>query len=70
MGSELSEKILGQVDVHQRSALSLLLFAIVVNVITENAKGLMNKILYADVLVLMSKFERKVFEMFFLLKSA
>ena len=35
--------------------LSPLLFAIVVDVITENARGVVNELLYADDLVLMSK---------------
>ena len=38
-----------KVGVHQRSFLSPLLFAIVVDVITESAReGLMKEILYAD----------------------
>ena len=45
-----------QVRVNQGSVLSPLLFTIVLNVITENAKeGLMNEILYGDDLVLMSE---------------
>ena len=56
MGSESSEEFLEQVSVHQGSVLLPLLFAITVHVISENArKGLMNEILYADDLVLMSK---------------
>ena len=43
-----------QVGLHQRSVLSPLLFAIAMDVISENAReGLMNEILYADDLVLM-----------------
>ena len=38
VGSELSEKILVQVGVHQRSVLSPLLFSIAVDVISENAR--------------------------------
>ena len=54
MGSALSEEFLVQVGVHQGSELSLLLFAIVVDVISENAReGMMNKMLYVDDLVLM-----------------
>ena len=56
VGSELSEGFLIQVDVHQGSVLSPLLFAIAMDVISKNAReGLMNKILYADDLVLMSE---------------
>ena len=56
VGSELSEDFLVQVDVNQGSVLSALFFSNPVYVITENAReGLINKILYADDLVLMSK---------------
>ena len=56
MGSELSQEFLVQVAVDQGSVLSPLLFAIAVDVISENAReGLMNEILYADGLVLMSE---------------
>ena len=41
---------------HQGSVLSPLIFAIVVDVVTEHAReGLLNEILYADDLVLMSE---------------
>ena len=54
--SESSEEFLVQDDVHQESVLSPLIFAIAVNVISENAReGLMNEILCADDLVLMSE---------------
>ena len=44
------------VSVHQGCVLSPLLFVIVVDVVTENAReGLMKKLLYADDLVLMSE---------------
>ena len=44
------------IHVHQRSVLSPLLFAIVVDVITENVRrGVVNELLYADNLVLMSE---------------
>ena len=48
-GSELSEEFLVQVGVHLGYVLSPLVFAIVVDVILENAReGLINEILYAD----------------------
>ena len=48
--------IRSKVGVHQGSVLSALLFAIVVYVITENARrGVVNELLYADDLVLMSE---------------
>ena len=55
MRSELCEKFLVHVGVHQPSVLSPELFEIAVNLITENAReGLMNEILHADDLALMS----------------
>ena len=45
-----------KVGVHQGSVLSPLVFAIVVDVVTENVKnGLMSGMLYVDDLVLMSE---------------
>ena len=45
-----------RVDVHKVSVLSPLIFAIVVDVVTERAReGLLNEILYANDLVLMSE---------------
>ena len=56
IGFELSEEFLVQVGVHQESVLSPLLFAKEVNLISENAReGLINEILYANDLVLMSE---------------
>ena len=56
VGSKLSEEFLVQVGVHQRSVLSPLIFEVAVDVISENEReGLMNKILYADNLILMSE---------------
>ena len=68
VGFELSEKFLVQVGVHQGSVLSSLLFAIAVDIISENTReGLMNEILYADDLILMRErienLKEKVFEM-------
>ena len=54
--SEFSEEFYVAVSVHQISVLSFLLFAIVVNVVTENAReGFMKEILYADDLIVMSE---------------
>ena len=66
LGSELSQEILVQVGVHQGSVLSPLLFAIAVDVISENPReGLMNEILYADDLVLGSEGMKNLKEKFF-----
>ena len=55
MESELPEEFKVHVGVHQGYVLPLV-FGIAVGVITESAReGLMNKILYADYLVLMSE---------------
>ena len=49
IGSEFSEEFYVAVGVHQGSVLSSLLFAIVVDVVAENAReGLMKETLYAD----------------------
>ena len=55
VGSESSEEFLIQVGVHRGSVLLSVLFAIAADVISENAKGLTNEILYADDLVLVSE---------------
>ena len=54
--SELSEEFEVKVGVHQGSVLSPLVFAIVVDVVTESVRnGLMSEMLYADDLVLTSE---------------
>ena len=56
VGSAYSEKFEVKVGVYQGSVLSLLLFAIVVDVISQNARrGVANELLYADDLVLISE---------------
>ena len=56
VGIELSEEFEVKVGVHQGSMLSPLVFAIVVDVVTENVRiGLVSEMLYADDLVLTSK---------------
>ena len=53
---ELSEKFFVKIGVHQGLVLSSLLFAIVVDVVTEDAReGLMDKFFYADDLRLTSE---------------
>ena len=56
VGSEFSEELYVAIDVHQGSFLLPLLFAIVVDVVTGNAReGLTKEVLFADDLVLMSE---------------
>ena len=71
VGSAYSEEFDVKVGVHQGSVLSLLLFAIVVDVITENARrGVVNKLLYADDLVIMSEDMEDLKERFWNWKDA
>ena len=55
VGSAYLEKFKVKVDVHQGSVLSPQLFAITVGIITENAKSVVNQLLHADDLILMSE---------------
>ena len=56
MGSSYSEEFKVKVGVHQGSVLSPPLFAVAVDAITENARrGVVNELLYADDLVLISE---------------
>ena len=55
VGSAYSEEFEVKVVVYQGSVLSPLSLAIIVDVITENARGVVNELLYADDLVLMGE---------------
>ena len=71
MVSAYSDKFEEKVGVHQGSVLSLLLFATVVDIITENARrGVAKELLYADDLVLMSKTMEGLKERFWNSKDA
>ena len=64
VGLELSDEFEVKVGVHQGSVLLPLVFALMVDVVTESVRnGLMSEMLYVDDLVLMSKIEGKVLEM-------
>ena len=71
VGSAYSEEFEVKVAVHQGSVMSSLLFAIVVDVITENVtRGVVNILLYADNLVLMSETMEDLKERFWNWKDA
>ena len=71
VGSAYSEEFAVKVGVHQGSVLLPLLFAIVVNAITESARrGVVNELLYADDLVLMSETMEDLKERFWNWKNA
>ena len=55
MDSELSEEFEVKVGMHQGSVLSPFLFAMVVDVVTEFARGTLSELLYDDDLVLISE---------------
>ena len=65
VGSAYSEEFEVKVGIHQGSVLLLLLFAVVVDVITENARrGVVNELMYGDDLALMSKTMEDLKEIF------
>ena len=71
VGSAYSEEFEVKVGVHQRSVLSPLLLAIAVDVITKNARrGVVNELLYADDLVIMSEDMEDLKERFWNWKNA
>ena len=54
--SELLEEFVVKMGIHQGSVLSLFVFALVVDIVTEFAgEGALSELLYADDLVLMSE---------------
>ena len=71
VGSAYSEEFEVNVGVHQGSVLSPLLLAIVVDVVTENARrGVVNELLYADDLFIMSEDMEDLKERFWNWKNA
>ena len=71
VGSDLSDEFEVKVGVHQGSVLSPLVFAIVVDVVTESAReGVLSELLYADDLVLTSESMEGLREKFWKWKGA
>ena len=70
MGSAYSEEFEIKVGLHQGSILSPLLFAVVVDVVTEKARSGINEILYADDLVLIGETMDDLKEKFWKWKKA
>ena len=70
VGNDLSEEFLVTVGMNQGSVMSPLLFSIVIDVITENAReNSMHEFLYADDLVLLSDTMSDLRENFFSRKN-
>ena len=71
VGTHLSDEIKANVGVHLGSALSPLLFAIVIDVVTnEIREGMLQEILYADDIVLIAESMAELQETFYIWKSA
>ena len=70
VGSAYSQEFEVIVGVHQGSVLSPLLFAIVVDVVTKNARGAVSELLYADDHVLMGETMEDLKERFLNWKDA
>ena len=71
VGSGLFDEFSVNVGVHQGSVLSPLLFAIVVNAVTERVReGLIKEILYADDLVLVGETMKDLSKKFWRWKEA